>query len=181
MNTPDPTYGKDLTPKKIIFHGHIQFGEYISFSVNSFQELATAHAAKGMFDLVINFFGIHQQVVDVDAAFQTFLANPKLLVVKSMVNDPNGEIMPPVTIESNGGRYPSCSMSFSTKNPLWDKSTDMWTDSWSIGYEYRKGKWTINHTDKQGGYGSVPHKVYPKTRQQMLDLVELVRGTKDEV
>lgn len=181
MNTPDPTYGKDLTPKKIIFHGHIQFGEYISFSVNSFQELATAQAAKGLFDIVVDYFGLHNQIQDIEEAFTTYLNNPKLLVVKSRVLNAAGEDLGPVTIESNGGRYPSTCMSFQTKNPLWDKNTDKWTDSWSIGYEYRKGKWAISHTEKQGGYGSAPHKVYPKTRQQMLDLVELVRATKDEV
>lgn len=176
---PDPTYGKDLTPKKVIFQGSIQFGGHISVHVSTFQELATAYTTKGLVDAVIDFFGIQSITGDIADAFQAYMINPKILTVKSRVFC-DGEEVGPITIESNGGRYPSCSASFCVPNPLWDEAVDKWTDSWSIGFEFRKGKWHIRHTDKQGGHGNAPYPVYPKTRQQMLDLVEIIRAMKTE-
>lgn len=173
----DPTYGKDLSPKKFILHGHIGFGQRISFEANAFQELPTAYTVKGLFDLVVDFFGIEKQAEDITAAFDTYLSNAKLLTVKTRVRY-DGEDLGPATIESNGGRYPSCSLEFSMPNPLWDEHCE-WEDNWSIGFEYRKGKWEIRHTDKNGHWNRT-HR-YPKTRQQMLDLVDKIRATRSEV
>lgn len=177
--TLDPTYGKDLTPKKAIFQGYVQFGRQISVSVSSFQELSTAYLVKGLVETVIDFFGIQSITSDISDAFQAYMINPKMLCVRSQVIC-DGQQAAPVNIESNGGRYPSCSASFAVPNPLWDDAVEEWTDSWSISFEFRKGKWTIKHTEKQGGYGSAPVPVYPKTRQQMLDLVEIIRAMKTE-
>ena len=183
MNTnqnPDPTYGKDLTPKKVIFQGYIQFGNRISVHVCSFQELATAYTTKGLVEAVIDFFGVQPITSDITDAFEAYMINPKILSVKSQVFC-NGVQQSPVLIESNGARYPSCSASFSIENPLWDTAVDCYTDTWSINFAFRKGKWNIRHTDKQGGGTmTIPTPVYPKTRQQMLDLVEIIRAMKTE-
>lgn len=175
--TLDPTYGKDLTPKKAIFQGYVQFGRHLSVAVSSFQELSTAHQVKGLVDAVIDFFGIQSITSDISDAFQAYMINPKILCVRSQVIC-DGEQAAPVNIESNGARYPSCSAHFNVPNPLWDDAVDVWTDSWSIRFEFRKGKWYIKHTEKQG-HGSVAP-CYPKTRQQMLDLVEIIRAMKTE-
>lgn len=175
---PDPTYGKDLTPKKFILHGHISFAGRITFEANAFQELPTAYTVKNLFDLVVDFFGLQVQAEDIENAFQTYLSNAKLLTVKTRVLY-NGEDTGPALIESNGGRYPSCSLNFSIPNPLWNEDVHDHLDTWSIGFEYRKGKWTIRHTEKNGHWNQ-PHR-YPATRQQMLDLVDTIRATRDEV
>jgi len=173
----DPTYGKDLTPKKAILHGHIGFSNRITFDANAFQELPTAYTIKGLFDLVVDFFGLQLQTADIESAFKTYLDNVKLLTVKTRVVY-DGEDLGPALIESNGGRYPSCSLHFEIPNPLWDDTCEH-LDNWRIGFEYRKGKWTIRHTEKNG-FWNQPHR-YPKTRQQMLDLVEKIRATRSEV
>lgn len=173
----DLTYGKDLSPKKFILHGGIQFSQRIRFDANAFQELSTAHTIKGLFDLVVDFFGVQAQTADIEQAFQTYLSNTKLVTVKTRVVH-DGVDLGPATIESNGGRYPSCSLHFEIPNPLWD-DVDTYLDNWGIGFEYRKGKWTIRHTEKNGNWNG-PNR-YPKTRQQMLDLVDKLRATRSEV
>lgn len=173
----DPTPVKDLSPKKFIFHGHVRFGQQINFNANAFQSLATTSTVKCLFDLVVDFFGVQAEVADVEEAFSTYLSNTKLLTVKTRVQY-DGEDLGPATIESNGGRYPSCSLDFNIPNPLWDDTCE-WEDNWTINFEYRKGKWAIHHTDKTGPWNG--NKRYPKTRPQMLDLVDKIRALRSEV
>lgn len=183
IQNPDPSYGKDLSPKKFLLHGCVAFGSEIQFSANAFQELPTAYTVKGLLDLVVDFFGIQVQAEDVNAAMDTYLNNPKLMMVKSNVIV-NGEKAWPVTIESNGGRYPSCSMQMRLPNPLWTKDLP-YTDRWSVSFEYRKGKWEIkvnvDHTEWTNYSLGTKRTTTATTAAQAHQLADLIRATRNEI
>ncbi|MNR40874.1 hypothetical protein D3C85_1592030 [compost metagenome] len=112
-----------------------------------------------------------------------YLDNPKLQVVKSAVVI-NGEKSYPVTIENNGGRYPSCNMSMRLPNPLWTENTPG-TDAWSIGFEYRKGKWSIHtqvtHTQWINYSLGTKRTTTATTAAQAHQLADLIRATRSEI
>lgn len=180
---PDPNYGKDLTPKKFLLHGNVSFGREIQFSANAFQELPTAYTVKALLDLVIDFFGIQADATDISEAMRIYLDNPKLQIVKSAVVV-NGEKTYPVTIENNGGRYPSCNMQMRLPNPMWTENTPL-TDAWSVGYEYRKGKWSMNihvdHTQWINYSLGTKRVTTATTAAQAHQLADLIRATRSEI
>lgn len=182
-NIPNPNYGKDLTPKKFVLHGSVSFSREISFQANAFQELPTAYTVKGLLDLVIDFFGVQVQAEDIVAAMDTYLNNAKLLIVKSQVLV-DGVNTRPVTIESNGGRYPSCSMQMTLPNPMWTENTPF-TDAWSVGFEYRKGKWSMNvHVDHVQWINyslGTKRTTTATTAAQAHQLADLIRATRSEI
>lgn len=180
---PDPNYGKDLSPKKFLLHGNVAFGREITFSANAFQELPTAYTVKGLLDLVIDFFGIQAEATDINEAMRIYLDNPKLQIVKSAVVV-NGEKSYPVTIENNGGRYPSCSIQMELPNPMWTDGMPF-TDKWSVQFEYRKGKWTINenvdHVQWVNYSQGTKRTTTATTAAQAHRLADLIRATRSEI
>lgn len=158
-------YGSDLTPKKFHMNGYARYGNRIQFCVNVYQELPTSYTAKGIFDIVVEYFKLPEVAKDLEELFNAWCNNCKLIHIK----------VPGVEMSSNRTRYPSCTIIFDVENPDWDDTLPFHQQQkeWFLGFTYKKGKWALrNHVYGHGGIKSVPEQVR---------LGELIVATRDEL